>query len=147
MIGVVDLIEVLVKIGFIVVLLVGVFAPVLTWVERKQSAVMQDRIGANRADVFGFRIIGLLHAAADAIKLIFKEDFIPRGADRTLHTLAPIMALIPAILAFSVIPFGGTYTFGDREVNLVIANLDVGVLFVFAITSLWCFYSRLVLKQ
>ncbi|MBI4666803.1 MAG: NADH-quinone oxidoreductase subunit H [Nitrospinae bacterium] len=130
------IIESVLKIAFVLGLNVGFFAPVLGWVERKQSAVMQDRIGANRADVFGFTFIGLPHSASDALKLIFKEDFIPTGADRVMHTLAPALALVPALLAFSVIPFGGKYHLWGHEVNLVIADLDVGALFVFAISSL-----------
>lgn len=130
------LIETAAKIAFVFGLNIGVFAPLLGWVERKQSAVMQDRIGANRADIFGFTIIGLFHTMSDTIKLIFKEDFIPRGADRIMHTAAPALALIPALVAFTVIPFGGHYTLWGHNVNLVVADLDVGALFVFAISSL-----------
>jgi len=72
----------LVKILFIIGLTVGFFAPVLTWVERKQSAIMQDRVGANRADIMGFTALGLFHAIADAIKMFTKEDFVPQGANR-----------------------------------------------------------------
>ncbi len=126
----------LVKILFIVGLTVGFFAPVLTWVERKQSAIMQDRIGANRADIMGFTALGLFHAIADAIKMFTKEDFIPQGANRFLHTLSPIIALIPAILTFAVVPFGGQYELWGTKVNLVISDLDVGLLFVFAIASI-----------
>ncbi len=131
-----DLLETVVKIAFVIGLNLGFFAPMLGWVERKQSAVMQDRIGANRAGVFGFTFIGLLHSAADAIKLIFKEDFIPRGADRMMHTLAPVIAVVPALAAFAVIPFGGKFELAGHNVNLVIADLDVGLLFVFAIASI-----------
>jgi len=133
---VIEFIVTMVKIGFIFGLTIGFFAPMLAWVERKQSAVMQDRVGANRAGVFGFTVIGLLHSLADAIKLIFKEDFIPRGAERGLHTLAPALAVIPALVVFAVIPFGGQYTLWGLDVNLVIADLDVGLLYVFAISSL-----------
>ncbi|MBI4827654.1 MAG: NADH-quinone oxidoreductase subunit H [Nitrospinae bacterium] len=131
-----ELIETAAKIIFVFALTLGFFAPVLGWVERKQSAVMQDRIGANRAGVFGFTVIGLLHSLADAIKLVFKEDFTPRGAEKALHTLAPVMAVIPALIAFAVIPFGGQYTLWGHRVNLVVADLDVGLLFVFAISSI-----------
>ena len=126
----------LAKILFIVGLTVGFFAPVLTWVERKQSAIMQDRIGANRADIMGFTALGLFHAIADAIKMFTKEDFIPQGANRFLHTLSPIIALIPAILTFAVVPFGGQYELWGTKINLVISDLDVGLLFVFAIASI-----------
>ena len=126
----------LAKVLFIIGLTVGFFAPVLTWVERKQSAIMQDRIGANRADIMGFTALGLFHAIADAIKMFTKEDFIPQGANRFLHTLSPIIALIPAILTFAVVPFGGQYELWGTKVNLVISDLDVGLLFVFAIASI-----------
>ena len=132
----VDLIITLVKILFIFAITVGFFAPVLTWVERKQSALMQDRIGANRADIMGFTVLGLFHIIADALKMFTKEDFIPDGANKVLHTMSPIIALVPALLTFAVVPFGGQYTLFDTEVNLVISDLDVGLLFVFAIASL-----------
>ena len=132
----VDLIITLVKILFIFAVTVGFFAPVLTWVERKQSALMQDRIGANRADIMGFTVLGLFHIIADALKMFTKEDFIPEGANKILHTISPIIALVPALLTFAVVPFGGQYTLFDTEVNLVISDLDVGLLFVFAIASL-----------
>lgn len=132
----IDLAITMVKIIFIVTITVGFFAPVLTWVERKQSAIMQDRIGANRADILGFTALGLFHILSDAIKMFAKEDFIPQGANRALHTMAPIIALTPAILTFAVVPFGGQYTLWGKDVNLVISDLDVGLLFVFAIASL-----------
>ncbi|SVA56103.1 uncharacterized protein METZ01_LOCUS108957 [marine metagenome] len=131
-----DLTIVLVKIFFILAITVGFFAPVLTWVERKQSAIMQDRIGANRADILGFTALGLFHAIADALKMFTKEDFVPEGANRVLHTLSPIIAVIPAILTFAVVPFGGVYNLFGKEVSLVISDLDVGLLFVFAIASI-----------
>ena len=131
-----DLTIVLVKIFFILAITVGFFAPVLTWVERKQSAIMQDRIGANRADILGFTALGLFHAIADALKMFTKEDFVPEGANRVLHTLSPIIAVLPAILTFAVVPFGGVYNLFGKEVSLVISDLDVGLLFVFAIASI-----------
>ena len=79
------LLEVIVKTLFIVLVMMGAFLPLITWVERKQAAIMQDRIGANRADVFGIRAIGLLHPAADVLKLFAKEDVVPTGASRFLH--------------------------------------------------------------
>jgi len=134
-----ELIESIVKILFIFGVNLGFFSPILGWVERKQSAVMQDRVGANRADVFGFRLIGLFHPIADAIKVLTKEDFIPDGADKLLHTLAPFISLTPAIITFAVIPFGGHYEIFGQSVNLVIADLDVGILFIFAFGSLATF--------
>lgn len=131
-----ELIVTLLKIGFMLAVTVGFFAPILTWVERKQSAIMQDRIGANRADILGFTALGLFHIMADGLKMFMKEDFIPKGANKFLHTLSPIVALVPAILTFAVVPFGGEYELWGYKVKLVISDLDVGLLFVFAIASL-----------
>jgi len=131
-----QIVEMMLKIMFIFTMNMGFFAPVLGYVERKQSALMQDRIGANRADIFGFTLGGLFHIMTDAIKLLVKEDFIPRGADRKLHTIAPFLAVVPALIAFAVIPFGGSYNLWGHEVKLVIADLDVGVLFIFAVGGL-----------
>jgi NADH-quinone oxidoreductase subunit H len=132
----VDVLITIVKILFIIGVTVVFFAPILTWVERKQSAIMQDRVGANRADIMGFTVLGLFHCAADALKMFTKEDFIPDGANKFLHTLSPIIAVIPAILTFAVVPFGGEYNLFGKDVNLVVADLDVGLLFVFAIASI-----------
>ncbi|MEN8158893.1 MAG: complex I subunit 1 family protein [Myxococcota bacterium] len=127
---------VIVKLLFIVLVVAGLFLPLITWVERKQSAVMQDRIGANRADLMGLRLIGLLHPAADVLKLLTKEDVVPAGASRIIHQMAPVMALVPAIVTLAVIPFGGTYTLAGTTFSLVVADIDWGVLFVFAVGSL-----------
>ena len=105
----VDVAITFVKILFVLAITVGFFAPVLTWVERKQSAIMQDRIGANRADILGFTVLGLFHIIADALKMFTKEDFIPQGANKILHTISPIIAVVPALLTFAVVPFGGQY--------------------------------------
>src|SRR5262245_35831746 len=78
---------------------------ILSWVERKQSAIMQDRIGANRASFLGFRMLGLIHNLADALKGITKEDYIPPKANKFLHTLAPFLACFAATAAFAALPF------------------------------------------
>ncbi len=130
------MLEVTLKAVFILLVVVGVFAPLITWVERKQSAMMQDRIGANRADIGGITMIGLFHPIADVIKLLSKEDFVPAGANRGMHLLAPLLAAIPAIIAFAVIPYGGVYHFGDSTLSLVVADIDWGVLYLFAIGSI-----------
>lgn len=127
----ITLIKIFLMIGFLMTL--GVL---LTWVERKQSALMQDRIGANRADIFGFRIMGLFHPLADAIKLLTKEDFIPPSGDRLLHTLAPFIAFTTAFIGFAVIPFGPPVHFLGREVPLQVADLNIGILFVFVAAGL-----------
>lgn len=131
-----DIIEMMAKVIFIFTMNVGFFAPMLGYVERKQSALMQDRIGANRADVAGLTLFGLFHTLTDAIKLIFKEDFVPQGADKALHILAPIISVVPALIAFTVIPFGGTYNILGHSTSLVIADLDMGILWIFAVAGI-----------
>jgi NADH-quinone oxidoreductase subunit H len=108
----------------------------LTWMERKQSAVMQDRLGANRAPILGIRAFGLPHILSDALKMFFKEDFVPPGGDKVLHTAAPFLALFFALMTFAAIPFGDTIMIAGREINLQILPLNVGLLFVFAMMSL-----------
>jgi NADH-quinone oxidoreductase subunit H len=109
---------------------------ILTWVERKQSAIMQDRIGANRASIFGFRLLGLFHPLADAIKMLTKEDFRPARADRFLFGLAPFVSVFFALVAFASIPFGDTLRVAGREIPLQAVTLNVGILYVFAMLSL-----------
>lgn len=108
----------------------------LTWVERKQSAIMQDRIGANRASIFGLRLWGLFHPLADAIKMLTKEDFRPARADRILFTFAPFVSVFFALAAFAAIPFGDTLRLAGREIPLQAVTLNVGLLYVFAMLSL-----------
>ena len=109
---------------------------ILTWVERKQSAIMQDRIGANRASIFGIRAMGLLHPLADAVKMLTKEDFMPTHADRLLFTLAPFVSVFFALAAFASIPFGDTLTVAGRTIELQAVTLNVGILYVLAMLSL-----------
>jgi len=105
--------------------------------ERKVSAVIQDRIGANRAAILGFAGLGLVNTlVADPIKFLLKEDITPAAVDRLLHTLAPLVSLVPALLPFAVIPFGDVLQIGDRTINLQAAELNVGILFVLAMASL-----------
>jgi NADH-quinone oxidoreductase subunit H len=123
--------------AFLVLFMVLNLAGVLGWIERKGSALIQDRIGANRASIFGFAGMGLVNTLlADPIKFLFKEDFIPARGDRLLHTLAPCLALFPALVTFAVIPFGDVLVLGGREINLQVANLNIGVLYIFAMASL-----------
>ena len=108
----------------------------LTWMERKQSAVMQDRIGANRASIAGVRAFGLPHIFADAIKMFFKEDYVPPGGDRLLHTIAPFTALFFALMSFAAIPFGDAIEFAGRRIELQVFPLNVGLLFILAMMSM-----------
>src|SRR3954470_22844364 len=98
-------IKILVMVGFVVNI-----GALLTWYDRRGGAMMQDRIGPNRASlkIFGFelRIAGLLHTAADGVKFFTKEDFMPPKADKLLFSLAPMLAMIPVLVLLAVIPFG-----------------------------------------
>ena len=149
-------ISTILKIVFILIIILT-FAPVLIWAERRQSAMIQDRIGPTRAGIKiggkNITLLGLLHPMADAIKFIWKEDFIPPKADKLLHALAPIVALVPAISVFAVIPFGGYLSIdhaadlvpvgefvrdawsGTDFISLQVANINVGILYVFAIAG------------
>ena len=117
-------------------------ATVFTWVERKQSAITSDRIGANRCYVripftnIKFVAWGLFHGVADGGKLLLKENFTPRTYDRFCYNLAPWLAGVPVLLVFAVIPFGGALIVGERSYVMQIAPLDAGVLFVLAISGI-----------
>ncbi len=125
------LVKIVVALGWL--LLLALF---LTWVERKQSAVMQDRIGANRARVLGLRMFGLFQPIADAIKMIFKEDFVPPFADKVLHTLAPFVSFFFVAAAVAVVPFGPAVRIGGTPVLLQVYDGTAGLLFLLAMLSL-----------
>jgi NADH-quinone oxidoreductase subunit H len=120
---------------------VMLIATFLTLAERKWSAMMQNRIGPNRATIGlpglrGRSFGGLFHVATDAIKMLTKEDVRPRIADPLLFPLAPILAFAPALALFAVVPVGPVVTVSGHRVGLQIANPDFGMLWVFAIASL-----------
>src|SRR5262245_47627668 len=96
------------KWALLILALVMPLASLLTWAERRQSAMMQDRLGPNRANIGPIKLMGILHFVADAVKMITKEDFVPAKAHKVLFTLAPILALAPVFVAFAIIPFGPT---------------------------------------
>jgi NADH-quinone oxidoreductase subunit H len=108
-----------------------ILSAMMSLVERKVSAWMQDRIGPNRVGPGG-----LLQPIADGVKFLFKEQVVPGQVDRVLYLLAPAITLAPAFLVLAVIPFGPPMTVMGHSVSLAIADLDVGILFVFAISSL-----------
>ncbi|MGQ0520406.1 MAG: NADH-quinone oxidoreductase subunit NuoH [Actinomycetota bacterium] len=110
------------------VLLVSVL--LMVWFERKLVSDMQNRIGPNRAGPWG-----ILQTLADGIKLFFKEDLLPDQADRRIFRLAPYLSLVPAFLAFAVVPVGGEITIGDRTTRLQLADPPVGILFLLAVSS------------
>src|SRR2546426_9321036 len=107
-----------------------------TWVERKQSALIQDRIGANRADIFGFRMLGMFHGIADVVKMFTKEDIVPANADKALHNLAPFFSVYFALMSFAEIPFGDRLIIGDRVIELQVDHIDAALLYIFAMLSL-----------
>ncbi len=119
-----------------VILIMFSLAGLLTWVERKQSAVMQDRIGANRAKIFGFKAMGLFHAIADVLKMLSKEEFMPQGANKFLFNLAPYLSVVFALIGFAAIPIGDRLIIGDRVIELQAANINIALLFIFAMMSM-----------
>lgn len=137
-----------IKILFMVLLFAMPLASILTWMERRQSAMMQDRLGPNRANIGPFRIFGITHFLADALKFMAKEDFVPPKAHKFLFMWAPIMAMAPALIVSAIVPFGSPLCWGQlterlgadavcsQPINLQIARLDAGLLFYFAISSL-----------
>lgn len=155
-------VKILIMVGFLFNL-----GGILTWVDRRQSAMIQDRVGPNRAVVkilgFEFRLFGLLHPAADGVKFFFKEDFMPPRADKLLFSLAPMLVMAPVLALVAVIPFGDTvctqsllWSAGEKlrffsvqrhgicgmnqawhlpPVDLQVAALDVGILYIFAMAG------------
>jgi NADH-quinone oxidoreductase subunit H len=109
---------------------------IMTWVERKGAAYIQDRRGPNRARILGVTLGGIFHPLADAIKFLFKEDFIPDNAHRLFYQIAPMFALAPAIMTIAVIPFGPPVTIAGKTIPLQIADLNVGILYLFAISGM-----------
>lgn len=131
-----EIIATVLKIVFFVLIFVFNTAALLTWVERKQSALMQDRVGANRAKIFGLRLFGLFHIIADSLKMFFKEDFRPQGAEKFLFSIAPGISMFFAVAAFATIPFADTLMIGETAHIMQIAPLNVGILYVFATMSM-----------
>jgi NADH-quinone oxidoreductase subunit H len=131
-----EVLATLIKVFFFILIYVFSTAALLTWVERKQSALMQDRVGANRASIFGLRLFGLFHIIADSLKMFFKEDFRPRGAEKFLFSIAPGISMFFATVAFAAIPFADRLMINGQEIAMQIAALDVGILYVFAVMSM-----------
>jgi len=127
---IVGFILLLAKIGLVLGCLL-LLAAYLVWVERKFLARLQVRFGPNRAGKFG-----LLQPIADAVKMLAKEDLVPEDADRALFALAPAVVAVTALLMFAVVPFGGELVIGGRKIPMVISDINVGLLFVFALSSL-----------
>src|SRR5262249_38631067 len=102
-----------------------------TYAERKIAAFFQDRVGPNRAGPFG-----LLQPMADGLKLFMKEEIIPLTSSRFLFILGPMLAMITALLTSAVIPWGSTINIAGRHVPLQIADINIGILYIFGVVSL-----------
>lgn len=102
-----------------------------TYAERKVAAWLQDRVGPDRAGPFG-----ILQPMADGLKLFMKEEIIPLASSRFLFILGPMLAMITALLTSAVIPWGSTIEVGDRLVPLQVADINIGVLYVFGVVSI-----------
>ena len=142
-----EAVSAIVKILFMVLGFLMPLASILTWLERRQSAMMQDRLGPNRANIGPIKAWGITHFLADAVKFIFKEDYVPGKAHKFFFMWAPIMAMAPALIVAAIIPFGPSLCWSDlwhssgnavceQPVGMQIARLDIGLLFYFAISSL-----------
>jgi NADH-quinone oxidoreductase subunit H len=160
-----SLLYTLIKIGGVAFVAINM-AALLVWMERRFSALMQDRVGPHRANFklgkMNITLFGLLHPIADALKILWKEDFVPAKANHFLHAVAPFLAMMPVLIGFAVVPFGGAVCPTDfnpqyieqygphitmcvsttdpsnivEPTRMLIANLDIGILFIFAISSL-----------
>src|SRR3569832_2106127 len=95
--------QALIKLALLILAFVMPLASLSTWAERRQSAMMQDRLGPNRADIFGFRLWGITHFIADALKMMFKEDLVPAKVDKFLYAFA--LFLVFALVFFSFVFF------------------------------------------
>ncbi len=125
-----DIIEPLIKIIVIFLINLTVVA-YLVLVERRVSAFIQNRIGPNRVGP-----AGLFQPVADIIKLFLKEDIVPKAANKFVHSLAPLISLVVAMTTFAVIPFGNTIHLFGRDIKLMIADVNVGILYLLALSSL-----------
>ena len=125
-----EIIEPLVKIVLIFLINLTVVA-YLVLVERRVSAFIQNRIGPNRVGP-----AGLFQPVADIVKLFLKEDIVPKAANKFVHSLAPIISLVVAMTTFAVIPFGNTIHLFGRDIKLMIADVNVGILYLLALSSM-----------
>lgn len=128
-----DVLGALLRIGVVLGLVFGVFVYLMVWAERKVSAAMQDRIGPNRLGP-----MGLLQGIADGVKFLFKENIKLNHVNPVFYLLAPALAVFPALFVLGAVPLG-VKKIGEAFVPLVIANIDLGALFIFSVSSLSVF--------
>ncbi len=115
----------------VIFLIIVQSVPILVWLERRGSAFIQNRLGPNRVGP-----LGLLQLAADAVKFFFKEEFVPAGAVKLLYYAAPVLALIPATMAFAAIPLGHPVHWDDYIFRVQGYEINVGIVFILAVSSL-----------
>jgi NADH-quinone oxidoreductase subunit H len=128
-----DFISILIVLTKILIIMFGVLvlgAAMAVLAERRVSAFIQERVGPNRVGPGG-----ILQPFADVVKLVMKEDIVPRQANRFIHDLAPIISITIALSTFAIIPFGNTIELFGRQIKLMIADVDIGILYLLALTS------------
>jgi NADH-quinone oxidoreductase subunit H len=141
---VLELAIIITKIIVLTFVVVLPLVPVAVYFERRFSAIIQDRVGPNRVGIpftlFGakkdFSFFGLIQPIADGVKLFLKEDYTPDHVRKGFYWLAPALTVVPALITLAVIPFGSDVTLFGHTIKLVIADIGVGPLFIFAIASL-----------
>jgi len=140
----VNILIILIKVVGLTFVVVLPLVPISVYFERRFSAVIQDRVGPNRVGVpltllgakKDFSFFGLIQPMADGLKLFLKEDFTPDHVRKAFYWLAPVLTVVPSLVTVCVVPFGSDITVAGKAYKLVIADLDVGPLFVFAVSSL-----------
>ena len=125
-----DLVFMMIKVGIVLFALL-LTVPIMLFVERRGSALIQNRLGPNRMGPFG-----MFQAACDVLKFIFKEDQAPAHVNKFYYTMAPWVSVVPAFMTFAAIPFAGPLLMDGQTLTFQVANLDVGVLYCFSIASL-----------
>ncbi len=132
----IDLFIIIVKAVFVMAAVLQL-AALNTWIERKAAALIQNRIGANRASIFGFDLAGIINTlVCDPVKALFKEDFVPKGVSQFMHSLAPFMGVFPILISLAVVPFGPPAILETKTITAQLVNLNVGILYVLAMGSL-----------
>ena len=106
------------------------------YLERKVCALIQDRVGPNRAHVAGIRLFGFVLNFADAVKLLFKEDLMPSFVNKRYYLIAPAIIMTIALMGAAVIPLADDVTIGGLTIRMQVMDLNVGILYILAITSL-----------